>query len=87
MKKILSQIWNGELEPFEECTKVDSRMRELHKISDELREKLTQGMSEEQLKALEAYDDSVCDEITYSMEKSILYGVKFAVGFLTEALH
>lgn len=86
MKNLLSQIWNGQVCPFEECDTRDTRTREIQANIDRCREKLSRGMDAAQTEALEDFESSLYDLVNHNMEKSFIKGVEFAFGLLTEAL-
>lgn len=86
MSKILSKLWNGQLCPIEECCDRDTEIRNLCKLMSENKERLSQGLTEQQKVTLQKYDDAVYEMLSLAEENCFIKGFRLAVKCMIEAM-
>ncbi len=87
MDNILTELWYGNLSPWEQCNQSDGETRELTALLCRNREKLAEGLTEAQKEILNKYDDCH-NELGGKTEKNAFTcGFCLGVRLMTAALH
>jgi len=85
MKKTIDNLWSEHA--IHECSIIDSDVeRELTKKAGRLFDELSSILSDEQMSAVKAYLDSLCEINSIFARKAFGFGCELGVRFLFETL-
>ncbi len=86
MKKVLEELWHGNLYPQEMCRQNDPQVEKLHDLLIRNRAELLATMDDKQKEIMQRYDDN-SEELTGILECEIFtLGFKLGVRITTESL-
>ncbi|MBQ7335706.1 MAG: hypothetical protein IJW92_04475 [Clostridia bacterium] len=86
MKKILEELWHGNLCPEIECRKSSKEEADLRKELAELHESLYATLNDEQKAILEKFDDRSAKLTDISEREIFIYSFRFGARFVTEVM-
>lgn len=85
MKATLTQLYYGDIRPFETCGAHNPKSREAARLVEETRKKLLCGLTDEQKKIMEAYEEYVSKMNRYFYEDCFACGYSYGVRMTMEA--
>ena len=87
MDNILEKLWYGNVAPWEQSNRLDREYKELTELLRRNRDKLTEGLTEEQKALLDEYDDRQ-NELSATTEKNaFVQGVCLGMRLLAAATY
>lgn len=87
MDNILTELWYGNISPWEQCNRSDRETKELAALLCRNREQLTEGLTEAQKEILDKYDDCQ-NELNAKTEKTaFIKGFCLGMRLLTAATY
>ena len=81
----ISELWYGNIHPFEQCTYGDKRVKELMKLAARNHEELEKSLTEKQKEILEKLEECLNEMHDYSEQDAFSYGFRLGVRLMTEA--
>ncbi len=86
MRSLLEEFWFGNVYPQEQYTNRHPDVKELLRLMDKNRTKLTETLTEAQKEVLQKYDDA-CSEMSSIMERELfIYAFRLGGRFMVETL-
>lgn len=87
MDNILTELWYGNVSPWEQSNRGDRESKELTALLHRNRDQLTEGLTQAQKEILEKYDDCQ-NELSAKTEKNaFICGFCLGVRLMTAAQH
>ncbi len=86
MEEFLSDLYRGEIRPWEEAGRYLKKMRPLEKLSERLLEELNEGIDEKSQETLQKYIDCRHEICFYLEQDAFAKGVSFTAKFFVSAL-
>ena len=86
MKETIRQLFYGNIFPSERCGNGKEEVKTLARKIGEKRELLCQGLTEEQKKILEEYDDLLAELHSFFNEEFFVDGFSLGAKFIKEAI-
>ena len=81
----ISELWYGNIHPFEQCTYGDKRVKELMKLAARNHEELEKSLTEKQKEILEKLEECLNEMHDYSEQDAFSYGFRLGVRLMAEA--
>ena len=81
---ILEELWYGNINPLEDSTDGNTEVKKLLNIVGRNRDKLCEGMTEQQKAALAKYDDSVNEMYGIIEQEVFKYGFRLGARIMME---
>jgi adenine deaminase len=75
---IISELWYGNVSPFEQCTRGDKRLKELLKLVARNREELDGTLTEKRKEHLEKFEN--CMNEMHSITERDAFSYRFRLG-------
>lgn len=82
MKKILDELWFGNINPTEQSYILTPEMKQLQELMWRNRDKLENSLSSEQKEMLEKYDDTLSEFNSLSDMQIFIYGFRLGGRFM-----
>ena len=79
MKKIIENLWYGNIEPCNDYVKNTDEIKELRKKRAELYDKLQESLNEKEKKLLDEYSE--CEVEIFSIHEKEIFEYSFRLGF------
>lgn len=86
MSSTLEELWFGNIIPFEQFLNGNSHFKELISIMSKSRDELSNGLTHDQNKSLEKYDDVINEMHSIAEVEAFKYGFKLASTLLIESI-
>ena len=87
MDNILTELWYGNVAPWEQSGKNDRETREMTARMFRAREKLAGELTDEQVKILEKYDDCANELSAKTERNAFIKGFSLGIRLLTAAMY
>lgn len=81
----ISELWYGNIHPFEQCTYGDKRVKELMKLAARNHEELEKSLTEKQKEILEKLEECLNEMHDYAEQDAFSYGFRLGVRLMAEA--
>lgn len=81
----ISELWYGNIHPFEQCTYGDKRVKELMKLIVRNRDALGETLTEKQKEVLEKIEECINEMNDYAEQDAFSYGFRLGVRLISEA--
>lgn len=81
----ISELWYGNIHPFEQCTYGDKRVKELMKLIVRNRDALGETLTEKQKEVLEKLEECINEMNDYAEQDAFSYGFRLGVRLISEA--
>ena len=81
----ISELWYGNIHPFEQCTCGDKRIKDLMKLIVRNREELGGSLTEKQKEVLEKLEECINEMHDYADQDAFSYGFRLGVRLMVEA--
>ena len=81
----ISELWYGNIHPFEQCTYGDKRVKELMKLAARNHEELEKSLTEKQKEILEKLEECLNEMHDYAEKDAFSYGFRLGVRLMAEA--
>lgn len=81
----ISELWYGNIHPFEQCTCGDKRVKELMKLAARNHEELEKSLTEKQKEILEKLEECLNEMHDYAEQDAFSYGFRLGVRLMAEA--
>ena len=81
----ISELWYGNIHPFEQCTYGDKRVKELMKLIVRNRDALGETLTEKQKEVLEQLEECINEMNDYAEQDAFSYGFRLGVRLISEA--
>ena len=82
---IINELWYGNVSPFEQCTRGDTRLKELLKLVARNREDLDGTLTEKQKETLGKYEECMNEMHSITERDAFSYGFRLGVQLMTES--
>ena len=86
MLQTITDLWNGNIAPYEHCGAHDPEVRELISLIERNREKLSRGLTAAQSEVFQNYIDCSEEYLLRLMELAFCDGFRLSARLLTESL-
>ena len=83
---ILEELWYGNINPLEDSTDGNAEVKKLLNLVGRSRDKLCEGMTEQQKADLAKYDDSVNEMYSIIEQEVFKYGFRLGSRIMLEVL-
>lgn len=83
---ILEELWYGNINPLEDSTDDNAEVKKLLNLVGRNRDKICEGMTEQQKADLAKYDDSVNEMYGFIEQEVFKYGFRLGAKIMLEAL-
>ena len=84
MQQMIKELWYGNIEPFEQYTKGDKRVKELLRFIDKNQTELEEGLTERQKNMLEKLKDNISEMNGITESDAFSYGFRLGVRLMAE---
>lgn len=81
----ISELWYGNIHPFEQCTYGDKRIKELMKLSARNHEELEKSLTDKQKEILEKLEECINEMHDYAEQDAFSCGFRLGVRLVAEA--
>lgn len=81
----ISELWYGNIHPFEQCTYGDKRVKELMKLAARNHEELEKSLTEKQKEILEKLEECLNEMHDYAEQDAFSYGFRLGIRLMAEA--
>lgn len=81
----ISELWYGNIHPFEQCTYGDKRVKELIKLAARNHEELEKSLTEKQKEILEKLEECLNEMHDYAEQDAFSYGFRLGLRLMAEA--
>ena len=81
----ISELWYGNIHPFEQCTYGDKRVKEMMKLAARNHEELEKSLTEKQKEILEKLEECLNEMHDYAEQDAFSYGFRLGVRLMAEA--
>ena len=81
----ISELWYGNIHPFEQCTYGDKRVKELMKLAARNHEELEKSLTEKQKEILEKLEECLNEMHDYAEQDAFSYGFRLGLRLMAEA--
>lgn len=81
----ISELWYGNIHPFEQCTYGDKRIKELMKLAARNHEELEKSLTEKQKEILEKLEECLNEMHDYAEQDAFSYGFRLGLRLMAEA--
>ena len=81
----ISELWYGNIHPFEQCTYGDKRVKELMKLAARNHEELEKSLTEKQKEILEKLEECLNEMHDYAEQDAFSYGFRIGLRLMAEA--
>ena len=81
----ISELWYGNIHPFEQCTYGDKRVKELMKLAARNHEELEKSLTEKQKEILEKFEECLNEMHDYAEQDAFSYGFRIGLRLMAEA--
>ena len=83
--KLLDELWYGNIEPYEEYTKGDKRLKELLPLIARNRSELKETLTDKQKEILEKFEDCTNEMHSVTERDAFSYGFRLGVRLMADA--
>ncbi len=83
--KLLDELWYGNIEPYEQYTKGDKRLKELLPLIARNRSELKETMTDMQKEILEKFEDCTNEMHSVTERDAFSYGFRLGVRLMADA--
>lgn len=81
----ISELWYGNIHPFEQCTYGDKRVKEMMKLAARNHEELEKSLTEKQKEILEKLEECLNEMHDYAEQDAFSYGFRLGLRLMAEA--
>ena len=86
MKDTIRELWYGNIDPMDQCGVDDREIKELIRLMEKNRVKLSEGLSEKQAEVFQKYIDCSDEYAFSSAAHAFVAGFSLACKLMAEAL-
>ena len=83
--KTIDELWYGNVAPFEQCTRGDTRLKELLSLVARNREELDGTLTEKQKEILEKFEENMNEMHGVCERDAFSYGFRLGVQLMAES--
>ena len=83
--KLLDELWYGNIEPYEQYTKGDKRLKELLPLIARNRSELKETLTDRQKEILEKFEDCTNEMHSVTERDAFSYGFRLGVRLMADA--
>ena len=83
--KLLDELWYGNIEPYEQYTKGDKRLKELLPLIARNRSELKETLTDKQKEILEKFEDCTNEMHSVTERDAFSYGFRLGMRLAVEA--
>ena len=83
--KLLDELWYGNIEPYEQYTKGDKRLKELLPLIARNRSELKETLTDKQKEILEKFEDCTNEMHSVTERDAFSYGFRLGVRLMADA--
>ena len=83
--KLLDELWYGNIEPYEEYTMGDKRLKELLPLIARNRSELKETLTDKQKEILEKFEDCTNEMHSVTERDAFSYGFRLGVRLMADA--